>query len=81
MEGFIVHATEGFWFAYSKNDGILRRYCYTHDEQRVEAALTASAARPEAIPDRIVDALDHWREGRTLDDDLTVLVCERTPEQ
>jgi phosphoserine phosphatase RsbU/P len=51
------------------------------DEERVEAALTASAARPEASPDRIVDALDHWREGRTLDDDLTVLVCERTPEQ
>lgn len=35
--GGLVHATEGFWYAYSDDDGILRRYCYTHDERRVAA--------------------------------------------
>ena len=37
----------------------------------------ASAAEPEAITGKLVDALTRWRATRPLDDDLTVLVCER----
>lgn len=47
------------------------------DEDRVLAVLTQSAKQPEAIPGRIVEALTKWRDGRTLADDLTILVCER----
>ncbi|EPX75436.1 PP2C family protein-serine/threonine phosphatase [Salipiger mucosus] len=48
-------------------------------EARVEAVLK-DVRDPAMIPDKLVDALDQWRNGRTLDDDLTVLVCERTPQ-
>ncbi|WP_172327413.1 PP2C family protein-serine/threonine phosphatase [Mangrovicoccus sp. HB161399] len=57
------------------------RFGEPFDEMRVKAALAEAAAAPETIPDGVVSALERWRGGRTLDDDLTVLVCERTPKQ
>ncbi len=39
-----------------------------------------TADDPAAIPQNLVAELTRWRAGRPLDDDLTVLVCERTPE-
>ncbi|WCR16247.1 PP2C family protein-serine/threonine phosphatase [Paracoccus seriniphilus] len=47
------------------------------DDERVIATIRQRAADPSAIPDNLVQALTQWRQGATLDDDLSVLVCER----
>lgn len=46
----------------------------------VEAALAACPDDPARIPQTIVKALGSWCNARPLDDDLTILVCERTSE-
>lgn len=47
------------------------------DETRVVAAICDQAENPAGIPDHLAGELRSWRRGKTLDDDLSVLVCER----
>ncbi|MGI3165680.1 PP2C family protein-serine/threonine phosphatase [Pseudooceanicola sp. 200-1SW] len=47
-------------------------------EERFRDVLVAAAATPGDIPGHMVEALTRWRSGRALEDDLTILVCERT---
>lgn len=47
------------------------------EETRIARAISAAAERPSQIPERLVTALSDWRGGAPLDDDLSVLVCER----
>lgn len=47
-------------------------------ESGVKAVLDRHAREPASIPARLQATLDGWREGRALDDDLTILICERT---
>ncbi len=48
-------------------------------EQRLQEVVEASAAKGmEHIPAALVDALNAWRAGNALEDDLTVVAIERT---
>ena len=49
-------------------------------EARFRAVLEEAAPRPSTIPGKMVEALTRWRNDRTLQDDLTILVCERTQQ-
>lgn len=50
-------------------------------DQGIEAVLAARASVPADIPQALVTALDDWCATKPLEDDLTILVCERTCEQ
>lgn len=47
------------------------------DERLADVIAEARAKDVTTIPDAIVSALKDWREGQALEDDLTVLVCQR----
>ncbi|RED18037.1 PP2C family protein-serine/threonine phosphatase [Pontivivens insulae] len=47
-------------------------------EPRVQQVVETCKDRPKMIPAHLLDVLDRWRDGRALDDDLTILICERT---
>lgn len=47
------------------------------DEDRVIATIRDQAGRPAQIPENLAAALKIWCRGKALDDDLSVLVCER----
>jgi serine phosphatase RsbU (regulator of sigma subunit) len=51
-------------------------------EDRLQALVRKAAAEPSAILlDRVDDALRNWRGSETLDDDLSVLMLERSAER
>ncbi len=47
------------------------------DDSRIAEVVGASATTPANIPAKMLAALTEWRNGIPLDDDLSVLVCER----
>ncbi|MBU2958865.1 SpoIIE family protein phosphatase [Paracoccus sp. C2R09] len=51
------------------------------EDSRIADCVRRAAREPSHIPQRLVAALTEWRAGRPLDDDLSVLVCERRNER
>lgn len=47
------------------------------DDEGVCRFLTAHSYDPATIPGKMVDALSRWRGGVQLEDDLSIVVCER----